>query len=178
MPRTRPARKEAHLRLTCWGARRALQSLPGYLQCRFATSCCPLFCFGNCRHCNQCFLWHCGKGIRLGASATQGYRCAGIWLGLASGCEQECLIPPIIDWTFLFTFSLLHTFQSCSRFFRHSPSAGSVAAPYVYFTPPPRARALGQPFGQRGRPGRHSSATFGQSAYSPSPHLTELTLSL
>ena len=29
---------------------------------------------------------------------------------------------------------------------------------------------LGQPFGQRGRPGRHSSATFGQSANSPSPH--------
>ena len=34
---------------------------------------------------------------------------------------------------------------------------------------------LGQPFGQQGRPGRHSSATFGQSAYS-FPHLTKLTL--
>ena len=37
---------------------------------------------------------------------------------------------------------------------------------------------LGQPFGQQGRPGRHSSATFGQSAYSPSPHSGHTSLSL
>ena len=34
---------------------------------------------------------------------------------------------------------------------------------------------LGQPFGQRGRPGRHSSATFGQSRLIPPLH-TSLSL--